>query len=305
MMVIRVLLFFLVAAVTLLASLRVAADPTGLREVAWAIDWWFPILASVGLTLAIIAIDILTPRKKLSTISGVFLGLLGGLVAAVAVSFLVDLVVETYRIEGLRAQQIVSAVKILFGVAACYLGVSIVLQTQDDFRPVIPYVEFAKQIRGAKPLVQDSSALIDGRILDLAVAAENANFFYPESQLGFCGGLIAGCAARLPHKIAMEFMLTGKRFDAQRAYEVGMVNKVVPVGQQIEGAMEYARILADSAPLVMGMLKRFVRDEVVARGPSERQALARRQLLSLARSDDQKEGGAAFREKRKPVFTGR
>lgn len=140
---------------------------------------------------------------------------------------------------------------------------------------------------------------------DIAVAAENANFFYPEAQLGFCGGLIASTAARLPHKIAMEFMLTGKRFDAQRAYEVGMVNKVVPVGQQIEGAMEYARILADSSPLVMGMLKRFVRDDVVARGPSERQALARRQLLALARSDDQKEGGEAFREKRKPNFTGK
>lgn len=140
---------------------------------------------------------------------------------------------------------------------------------------------------------------------DIAVAAENANFFYPEAQLGFCGGLVAGVAARIPHKIAMEFMLTGKRFDAQRAYEVGMVNKVVPVGQQVEGAMEYARILADSSPMVMGMLKRFVRDTVVSRGPSELQALARRQLLALVRSEDQAEGAAAFREKRKPNFTGK
>lgn len=140
---------------------------------------------------------------------------------------------------------------------------------------------------------------------DLAVAAENANFFYPEAQLGFCGGLIAGAASRLPHKIAMEFMLTGKRFNAQRAYEVGMVNKVVPTGQQVEGAFEYARILADSAPLVMGALKRFVRNEVVARGPSEQAGLARRDLLAISRSADQKEGGAAFAEKRKPVFRGR
>ena len=140
---------------------------------------------------------------------------------------------------------------------------------------------------------------------DLAVAADNADFFYPEAQIGFCGGLIAGCASRLPHKIAMEFMLTGKHFSAQRAYEVGMVNQVVPVGQQLGAAMDYARILAASAPLVVGAMKRFTRNEVIARGPSELAGLARRDLLSISRSEDQKEGGRAFREKRKPVFQGR
>ncbi len=140
---------------------------------------------------------------------------------------------------------------------------------------------------------------------DIAVAADNANFFYPESQLGFCGGLIASCAARIPHKIAMEFMLTGKRFDAQRAYEIGMVNKVVPAGEHIAGAMEYAEILRDSAPLVVSMLKRFVRTTVTPKGPSEEAAIARRDLLAVRRSEDQQEGGRAFREKRKPVFTGR
>jgi enoyl-CoA hydratase len=140
---------------------------------------------------------------------------------------------------------------------------------------------------------------------DLAVADESADFFYPEAQVGFCGGLIAGCAARIPYKIAMEFMLSGKHFSAQRAYEVGMVNKVVPKGQHIAGAMEYAEIFRDSAPLVMRTLKRFIRNEVMPRGPSEQAALARRELLAISRSEDQKEGGAAFREKRKPVFKGR
>ena len=51
---------------------------------------------------------------------------------------------------------------------------------------------------------------------DFAVASESADFFYPEAQIGFCGGLIAGLAARLPHKVAMEFMLTGKHFSAAR-----------------------------------------------------------------------------------------
>ena len=140
---------------------------------------------------------------------------------------------------------------------------------------------------------------------DLAIAADNVDFFYPEAQLGFCGGLIASTAARIPHKIAMEFMLTGKHFDAKRAYEVGMVNKIVPAGQQVEVAMEYAKILADSAPLVVGMIKRFVRDTVTAKGPSELHALARGELLTIRNSEDQQEGGAAFREKRTPVFKGK
>ncbi|MCP5026527.1 MAG: enoyl-CoA hydratase [Actinomycetia bacterium] len=140
---------------------------------------------------------------------------------------------------------------------------------------------------------------------DLAVAADNADFFYPEAQIGFCGGLIAGAAARIPAKIAMEFMLTGIHFDAQRAYEVGMVNKVAPVGEHVAAAMEYATILRDSSPGVISTLKRFVRDTVTPRGPSEQQAIARRDLLAIRRSEDQEEGRRAFSEKRKPVFTGR
>jgi uncharacterized protein YacL len=56
----------------------------------------------------------------------------------------------------------------MLGLCLCYLGVTTVLQTQDEFRIVIPYVEFAKQIRGVRPLVLDTSALIDGRIADVA-----------------------------------------------------------------------------------------------------------------------------------------
>jgi uncharacterized protein YacL len=62
----------------------------------------------------------------------------------------------------------VEAIKVIIGICCVYLTISIVLQTQDDFRLVIPYVEFAKQLRGPKPLLLDTSALIDARIADLA-----------------------------------------------------------------------------------------------------------------------------------------
>jgi enoyl-CoA hydratase/carnithine racemase len=140
---------------------------------------------------------------------------------------------------------------------------------------------------------------------DLVVAADNTIFIYPEAQVGFTGGLIAGAAARIPHKIAMELMLLGQRISAQRAYEVGMVNKVTLTGEEMVGAMEYAAILAASAPLVVRTLKRFVDQTVVAKSPSELSALCRRDLLAIRESADGAEGRRAFAEKRKPEFVGR
>ena len=112
------------------------------------------------------------------------------------------------------------------------------------------------------------------QMCDLVVAADNTRFRYPEAQIGFTGGLIAGCAAKIPHKIAMEFMLLGQDLSAERAFEVGMVNKVVPLGSQLEAALEYARILERSAPLVVSTIKQFVA-ETVPRGPAETAALTR------------------------------
>lgn len=140
---------------------------------------------------------------------------------------------------------------------------------------------------------------------DLMVVADNARFSYPEARLGLTHGMIATLAGRLPHKIAMEIILLGTTIDAQRAYEVGMVNKVVPQGQQVEAALEMARELAQSAPLVLTTLKRFVVDSVLPISPSEQMARAKRQLEVVAQSEDFQEGLKAFEQKRKPVFAGK
>jgi enoyl-CoA hydratase len=148
-------------------------------------------------------------------------------------------------------------------------------------------------------------AVVMAMMCDLLVAAENAKFSYPEARLGFTGGMIAGLAARLPHKVAMELMLLGRTMDARRAYAVGFANELVPVGAQVEAALALARELAGFAPLVLTTLKRFVNDSVLAQGPAERAGRAQRDLARVRESDDGREGLRAFREKRPPRYEGR
>ena len=142
------------------------------------------------------------------------------------------------------------------------------------------------------------------QMCDLVVAADNTRFKYPEAQLGFTGGLIASAVARIPHKVAMEFMLLGEDFDAHRALAAGMVNKVVPTGEEEEEAHAWANILAKSAPLVVQGLKEFSM-ATLNKSPAEAGAIARDQLLDIKFSDDGAEGRKAFGEKRTPQFTGK
>jgi len=165
--------------------------------------------------------------------------------------------------------------------------------------------------RVEKPVIAATSGYVIGgaivlvQFCDLCVAAESTQFVYPEARLGFTGGMIAGIAARLPHKIAMELLMLGHPMSARRAYEVGFVNKVVPDGQQVEAALEWADELAGYAPLVLRTLKRFVTDYVLPKGPSELMAIATRDLEVVRNSEDIAEGRAAWHEKRRARFKGR
>jgi len=127
---------------------------------------FFAILWS-GLGLAIMAfcIDLLTPKKSLASLAGVFFGLLVGILISWGLSFVLEMVNEIYRM-GL-SDVAMQAIKWMMGISICYLVISIVMRTKDDVRFVVPYVEFAKQTKGIRPLVTDTSAIIDGRIADL------------------------------------------------------------------------------------------------------------------------------------------
>ena len=141
------------------------------------------------------------------------------------------------------------------------------------------------------------------QMCDLVVASANTRFKYPEAQLGFTGGLIASAVARIPHKFAMEFMMLGEDFDAERALACGMVNKVVPAGEELPAALEWAAILADSAPLVLATVKKFSL-ATLNKSPAEAGAISRDTLLTVRNSEDGREGGRAFAEKRTPEFKG-
>jgi enoyl-CoA hydratase/carnithine racemase len=139
---------------------------------------------------------------------------------------------------------------------------------------------------------------------DMAVAAQSAWFSYPEAKIGFTGGIIASLVSRIPHKAAMELLLTGERMTAERAYQLGLVNKVVADDALMEETRALAAKVAANAPLVIAALKAFTA-KVMPKGPMEDAGWARRYAEATFASEDLEEGKAAFREKRAPDFKGR
>jgi enoyl-CoA hydratase/carnithine racemase len=140
-------------------------------------------------------------------------------------------------------------------------------------------------------------------MVDILIASDDAKFSYPEVKIGFSGGLISALAARIPHKIAMELLLVGEPISAERAYEVGYVNKVVPAADLEATAMDYAKRIAETAPMPSRALKRFV-EQTLPKGPTEIAGIARVQVEEINDSADWVEGQASFAEKRPPKYTG-
>jgi len=161
-----------------------------------------------------------------------------------------------------------------------------------------------------KPIIAATSGwCVGGGIVmvmmcDLMVSTESTIFYYPEAKLGVTGGMISSLVTRMPHKLAMEMMLLCSKVSAQRAYDVGFVNRVVPNGQHEAAALEMANAMLDSAPLVIGALKRLA-GEVTPIGPVERMVAVSQTLARVRTSEDMQEGIRANRERRKPNFRGR
>jgi len=155
-------LLFLLAVVALTASY--AFQPEVMERGGTYVTLYIVLPAMAA--FALILLDMLWRRKRLQVLSGVFFGLLGGVVIAYTLNLVVDLIVQVFPV--VANPQVILLVKALLSAAAVFTCVSFVLQTKDDFRFVVPYVEFSRQTKGARPFLLDTSVIIDGRIADIA-----------------------------------------------------------------------------------------------------------------------------------------
>ena len=140
---------------------------------------------------------------------------------------------------------------------------------------------------------------------DIIIAADNAKFGQPEITLGVTPG--AGGSQRLTRAIgkskAMEMCLTGRMMDAEEAERSGLVSRVVPVADLVEDAVKTASRIAEMPPAVAMMVKEAV-NRAFETSLSEGIRFERRLFQAAFATRDQKEGMAAFLEKRPPRFKG-
>src|SRR5205823_9287583 len=121
----------------------------------------------LALGFLVVATDILVRNKQITTISAVYFGLLMGLLLGTLFSIALEPFVPQEWNTGGPYHERGQVLKLLITLVCCYLSISVLLQTKDEFRFIIPYVEFSKQIKGPRSLVLDTSVIIDGRIADI------------------------------------------------------------------------------------------------------------------------------------------
>nr|WP_145551493.1 crotonase/enoyl-CoA hydratase family protein [Variovorax boronicumulans] len=141
---------------------------------------------------------------------------------------------------------------------------------------------------------------------DLVVASRAAKFGLPEVKRGLvasAGGLMR-LPRRIPYHVAMEFALTGNMLDAERAYALGLVNRLAEPGQALADALQLAASVAANGPLAVATSKRIVSESA---DWSQAEMFERQKPIAapVFTSADAREGSAAFAEKRKPNWTGR
>jgi enoyl-CoA hydratase len=165
---------------------------------------------------------------------------------------------------------------------------------------------------GKKPLI----AAVEGYALaggfevaiscDLIVAAEDSKFGIPEVKRGLAAGAggLAKLPKQIPSRIAKELALTGDFISAQRAYDLGLINQVVPSGTALQAAKELAKKIAANGPLAVAASKQVV-DR--AQDWSNGEMFAKQSVIvqPIFTSEDAIEGATAFAEKRAPQWKGR
>jgi len=127
---------------------------------------WIVFGGIMALSLGVIAVDVLTPRKQLDTLTAVYFGLIVGLF----LTYVLRLALNPILPDSGPGSGFADWVQLVLGMILCYTCISLLMQTKHDFRFIIPYVEFSKEVKGIKPFVLDTSVIIDGRIADVVEA---------------------------------------------------------------------------------------------------------------------------------------
>lgn len=170
------------------------------------------------------------------------------------------------------------------------------LRHSPPMKPVILAVE-GYALAGGTEILQGT---------DLRIIAEDAVLGITEVQRGLfpLGGSTIRLRRQIPYCLAAEMLLLGRHITAQEALRFGLVNKVVAHGQALAEAMKMAEQLCECAPLSVKAITKSLREN--GHWLSEKEALANEEILGwgVLASSDAKEGMRAFKEKRKPVFTG-
>ncbi|MEE2681207.1 MAG: TRAM domain-containing protein [Planctomycetota bacterium] len=125
------------------------------------------LIAALAAAALVVSADIMTPKKDLASVLAIYLGITFGLVASLGFASLINVIAEAWELTDGQTLVYLGLIKGIGGLSLIYLSVSIVLSTKDDFRLVIPYVQFEKRAQGMIPLLVDTSALVDGRLIDL------------------------------------------------------------------------------------------------------------------------------------------
>ena len=169
------------------------------------------------------------------------------------------------------------------------------------------------QYEREKPVIAavDGPALAGGCEIalacDLIVASTNARFGLPEvkrSLAAAAGGLFRLPQA-LPTRIALELIMTGDPIDAQRAYDLGMINRLVDAGTAVDAAVELAEAICKAAPLAVRESRKVALRSMQLINEQELWGLSAQAFGNLSRTEDFAEGPRAFIEKREPAWKAR
>jgi len=197
---------------------------TNLKAIIWS---------SLGMVLLVFLVDVLTPKKKFSALAGVFFGFFVGILITWILSPIVEMITETFGIS--LTPPAIAAIKWTLGICICYITISIVMRTKDDVRFVIPYVEFSKQTKGARPLILDTSAIIDGRIVDLCHSSLfDAPLIVPRFVLSELQ-LIADSAHKLKRNRGRRGLDVLNKMQSDPAIDVQIDDSIIPEVEEAKG----------------------------------------------------------------------